>query len=138
MGSIVKRILSFLGGIKLTVFLLFTLFLLILFATFAQVDYGIFEANKRYFTSWFVWLNNIPIFLGGYSIGLLLIINLLLSHTTKFRFKLNYLGIFLYSFWFGSADILGSAITSFFGEEMQIAVKEGPLKIIWITQMYLN
>ena len=89
MGNVVKRILSFLGGIKLTVFLLFTLFLLILFATFAQVDYGIFEANKRYFTSWFVWLNNIPIFFGGYSIGFLLIINLLLSHATKFRFKLN-------------------------------------------------
>ncbi|MEC8678116.1 MAG: cytochrome c biogenesis protein ResB [Candidatus Margulisiibacteriota bacterium] len=123
MGNIIKQMVSFLGGIKLTVFLLFTLFLLILFATFAQVDYGIFEANKRYFTSWFVWLNNVPIFLGGFSIGLLLIINLLLSHATKFRFKLNYLGIFCIHFGLVLL-ILGSAITSFFGEEMQIAVKE--------------
>ena len=80
-----KKIVRYFGDIRLTIFLLLKLFLLILFATFAQVDLGIFEANKKYFTSWFVWLNSYPIFFGGYLIGLFLLINLMASHATKFR-----------------------------------------------------
>ena len=127
MGKYLRKVLKITGGIYLTVFLLMSLFLLVLFATFAQVDFGIYEANKRYFTSWFVWMGELPIFLGGYSIGLLLIINLLSSHATKFKFKLNYLGIFFIHFGL-ILLILGSAITSFFGQEMQIDVAEGQSK----------
>ena len=119
------------GSIKFTVFLLFLLFFLILFATFAQVDLGIFEANKKYFTSWIVWFYTpffpIPIYLGGFTIGLLLVINLITSHVTNFRFKKNYLGIFFIHFGL-VLMIIGSALTSWLGNEMQIAIKENESK----------
>ena len=131
MGSAMKRIMRQLGSIKLTVTLLVLLFFLILFATFAQVDLGIFEANKKYFTSWFVWFPtqsfSIPIFLGGFSIGLLLVINLITSHATNFRFKKNYTGIFLIHFGL-VLIIIGSGLTSWFGTEMQIAIEENKSK----------
>ncbi len=126
-----KQFKKFFGSIKLTVLLLVLLFFLILFATFAQVDLGIYEANKKYFTSWFVWLHtssiSFPIFLGGFSIGLLLVINLITSHVTNFRFKKNYSGIFLIHFGL-ILIILGSAFTAWFGSEMQIAIEESSAK----------
>ncbi|MGC6368049.1 MAG: cytochrome c biogenesis protein ResB [Candidatus Marinamargulisbacteria bacterium] len=121
MAKKLKKVFRALGNIRFTIFLLTALFLLILFATFAQVDLGIFEANKRYFSSWFVWMNKTPIFLGGYSIGLLLLINLLSSHTTHFQFTKRYIGIFLIHFGLVLL-IIGSGITSFFAKEMQIAI----------------
>lgn len=124
MGNILKKIVQFFGDIKLTIFLFFKLFFLVLFATFSQVDIGIFEANNRYFTSWFVTMGNVPIYFGGYLIGLLLVLNLMASHATKFRFTKNYFGIFLIHFGL-ILLILGSGLTSFFGEEMQISIKEG-------------
>ncbi|MEK9727274.1 MAG: cytochrome c biogenesis protein ResB [Candidatus Margulisiibacteriota bacterium] len=127
MAKYLKQWVRAFGGIYLTVFLLASLFLLVLFATFAQVDFGIYEANQRYFSSWFVWMDSIPIFLGGYSIGLLLVVNLILSHATKFKFKFNYLGIFLIHFGL-ILLIFGSGVTSFFGQEMQIDIKEKSTK----------
>ena len=127
----IRSIRSIFGSIKLTIWLLLLLFFLILFATFAQVDLGIFEANKKYFTSWFIWLQTpvfqIPIYLGGYTIGLLLVINLITSHVTKFRFKRSYLGIFLIHFGLVLL-IVGSALTSWFAHEMQIAITENTTK----------
>ncbi|RAP24091.1 hypothetical protein DID73_01610 [Candidatus Marinamargulisbacteria bacterium SCGC AG-343-K17] len=124
MEKYLKQFLRLFGDIRLTIFLLFKLFFLILFATFSQVDLGIFEANKRYFTSWFVFMGAIPIYLGGYFIGLLLLINLMASHATKFRFSKSYMGIFLIHFGL-ILLIIGSGITSFLGEEMQISIQEG-------------
>lgn len=122
-----KKTLHLFGDIRITIFLLLKLFFLILFATFAQVDIGIFEANKKYFTSWFIYLNEIPIFFGGYLIGLFLLVNLLSSHTTRFRFRKNYFGIFLIHFGLVLL-IIGSGLTSFFAEEMQISILEGETK----------
>ncbi len=124
MAKYLRKIIRSLGDVRLTIFLLLKLFFLILFATFSQVDLGIFEANKKYFTSWFVNFNHIPIYLGGYFIGLLLLINLLASHTTKFRFSKHYLGIFFIHFGL-ILLIVGSGLTSFLGQEMQISISEG-------------
>lgn len=124
MDRIVISLRRFLSSIQLTVSLLFMLFSLILFATFAQVDYGIFEANERYFMTWFVWMESIPIFLGGYSLGTLMVINLLLSHATRFKWQRRYLGLFLIHFGL-IVLIVGSGITRLLGHEMQIAIKEG-------------
>lgn len=125
-----KILKNFFGSIRLTIFLMSMLFLLILFGTFAQVDLGIFEANEKYFTSWFIWFEGgsfrAPIFFGGYTIGLLLVFNLMMSHATKFKFKRSYLGIFLIHFGL-IVLIIGSALTSWFGHEMQIAIKENEL-----------
>ena len=122
-----NRLIRLFGSIKITIFLLFSLFFLILFATFSQVDLGIFEANRKYFSSWFVWMGPIPIYIGGYFIGLALLINLVCSHTTKLRLSKSYLGIFFIHFGL-ILLIIGSGITSFFGEEMQLSIQEGETK----------
>ena len=127
MVKYIKRWIRWIGDIRLTIFLLFKLFFLILFATFSQVDLGIFEANRKYFTSWFVWMGSMPIYLGGYAIGGLLLLNLMASHATKFRFSKSYLGIFFIHFGL-ILLIIGSGVTSFLGEEMQISIKEGETK----------
>ena len=127
MVKYIKRWIRWIGDIRLTIFLLFKLFFLILFATFSQVDLGIFEANRKYFTAWFVWMGIMPIYLGGYAIGGLLLLNLMASHATKFRFSKSYLGIFFIHFGL-IILIIGSGVTSFLGEEMQISIQEGETK----------
>lgn len=131
MTHAVNGLRRFFSSIRLTVGLLFALFFLVLFATFAQVDLGIFEANKKYFTSWFIWMHvaqiPIPIFLGGYTIGVLLVVNLIASHTTTVRLKPNKIGLFLIHFGL-ILLIIGSGLTSLLGQEMQIAIKESHTK----------
>ena len=72
-------------------------------------------------------MEDIPIYLGGYLIGLLLLINLMTSHATKFKLSKSYSGIFLIHFGL-ILLIIGSGLTSFFGEEMQISIQEGEEK----------
>ena len=129
MGLNLNSILRKIGAIQWTILLLFKLFFLILFATFAQVDLGIFEANKKYFTSWIIYLDNtsIPIYLGGYTIGLLLVINLIASHTVKIKSTKAKLGIFLIHFGLVLL-IIGSGLTSWLGKEMNMSIKEGATK----------
>jgi hypothetical protein len=119
--SRLRKLWRSLGSIYMTVTLLLMLFFIVIFATFAQVDYGIFETNRRYFASWIVFWRNIPIFLGGYSIGLLLCINLVASHATRWRLNKRYLGIFLIHMGIFIV-IIGAAGTSFFGKEMQVSL----------------
>ena len=65
--------------------------------------------------------------MGGYTIGLLLVINLLASHATRFRLKRSYIGIFLIHFGLVLL-IIGAGLTSFFGHEMQMSISEGTSK----------
>jgi hypothetical protein len=94
---------------------------------FGHIKFTIFLANQMYFSSWFVWFKGIPIFLGGYAIGALLVINLISSHATKFKFSKSYIGIFLIHFGLVLL-IIGAGLTSFFAKEMQMVVAEGSVK----------
>jgi hypothetical protein len=81
-----KRILDIFSSLRLTVVLLACGILLVFLGTLAQVHVGTWNAQKIYFQSWFIakpilYNHRIPIVLpGGYLIGTLLLINLLISH----------------------------------------------------------
>ena len=88
---IYKRIVYYCSSIHLTISLLLCLFVLTFLGTFAQVEMGIYQAQLTFFRSFVVMLpvggKLMPVFPGGYLIGWLLIINLIISLITKFKFK---------------------------------------------------
>ena len=96
-----KQLLAPLASLKLTVTLLVMALLLIYAGTWAQIDMSIWQVQKKYFHSFFTWIEfqtflqrppegqpRIPgrfPMLGGYSVGLLLLINLLSAHILRFK-----------------------------------------------------
>lgn len=81
-----RRALDFLSSLRLTVVLLGLAVLLVFLGTIAQVHEGTWSAQKLYFQSWFVWKPVLyhrvwPVILpGGYLIGTVLLVNLILAH----------------------------------------------------------
>lgn len=131
-----KSLLKFFSSLKLTVVLLTLSLVLIFFGTLDQVEYGIWETQKRYFESFFVvwtcpdlnpkinlsWIK-LPL-PGGYLIGGLLLVNLLAAHAT--RFKLTWKKSGLFCIHFGLILLLVSElITDIVSEESQMPVNEG-------------
>lgn len=96
------RVIKFLSSLKLTVVLLALGLLLVFVGTLAQVHEGLYNAQARFFKSWFVvgmtlfgvklpWL----ILPGGYTIGSALFASLVTAHFTRFHFTWRRSGIFM-------------------------------------------
>src|SRR5687767_13071539 len=106
-----KLLLAPFASLKLTVVLLALSLVLIYAGTWAQIDNGIWQVQNEYFHSVFYWLDPAlffprnangtlrsiqlftlggnPVFAkmpmpGGYTLGLLLLINLVAAHTLRF------------------------------------------------------
>lgn len=96
-----NRVLKLFNSLKLTVVLLAVGLVLVFIGTLAQVDEGLYQAQARYFKSWFisnptVFGAKVPIiFPGGYLVGTLLLINLIVTHVTRFPFTKKKIGIHL-------------------------------------------
>jgi hypothetical protein len=81
-----RRILDFLSSLRLTVALLSLAIVLVFLGTLAQVHEGTWTAQKMYFQSWYVLKPTLynrqwPIILpGGYLVGTVLLVNLILAH----------------------------------------------------------
>jgi hypothetical protein len=95
-----KRLIKFFASLRLTVVCLALGIALVFFGTLAQVDEGLYAAQNRWFRSFFVinahlgrW--PVPIFPGGYLIGILLVVNLLTAHITRFKLTWRKSGIFM-------------------------------------------
>ena len=115
---------KFFTSLRLTVVLLALSLIIIFFGTMAQEPMGLNIAVDRYFKSWFVdWVameagviktaqlfefqwspvtpeeilgdRGIPVFPGGYLVGTLLLVNLLVSHYSRFELSVKKAGIFL-------------------------------------------
>jgi len=99
LGTILRRWLTPLASLKLTV-VLFALAIFIVFAgTLAQIDQDIWEVMRNYFRTPVAW---IPLqiffprslhvgggfyFPGGFSIGLAMLVNLLAAHSLRFKIQ---------------------------------------------------
>ncbi len=96
-----RKLIAPLASLRLTVFLIVLSIILIYAGTWAQLDTGIWKVQKEYFHSLFVWIpfatflprpqpghfrlpGGFPM-LGGYSLGLLLLINLIAAHALRFK-----------------------------------------------------
>lgn len=136
-----KRILTPLASLKLTVILLALAMVLVYAGTGAQMNAGVVDVQHRYFHQLFCKIDLhtlllqraepgkkliggwIPM-LGGYSIGLLLLINLLAAHSVRFKLTWKRSGIILIHF--GLILLLvGEGISSKFQVESRMPLAIG-------------
>jgi hypothetical protein len=137
LSPLINRLFKVLGSLQLSVFLLGFSVLLIFFGTLDQVKIGIREAQEIYFESFYaIWrypemwpmgnfLKFIPVLLpGGYLIGPLLALNLILAHARYWRPRWSILGIsFIHV---GIIMLLvGQLMTNLFQEEDYMWLDEG-------------
>ncbi|MBT6121663.1 hypothetical protein HOH45_09410 [bacterium] len=129
LNQILSKVMVRLSSLKITVVCLFSLFVLVFVGTLAQVSYGIYQTQQRFFLSAFVWLDtgfgfSIPILPGAELIGSIMIINLSAVIWTKNLLSVKKLGLGLMHV--GMIFLLvGAWITSAAGIESQMAIKEG-------------
>ena len=101
MTSELLRWLRPLTSLKLTIFCLACAMVLVFLGTLDQVHIGVYEAENRYFKSFFLFFTlprtdlRIPWFPGGYIVGTLLLINLLAAHIARFKLSWKKAGILL-------------------------------------------
>ena len=136
----IKDTVRALASLKLSIVLLVLALLLVYFGTWAQVDAGIYEVQKRYFHSWFTWANFGTILPrtsdgqlavpggfpmpGGYTIGVLMLLNLLASWYERLVWKWNKIGLHLIHFGL-VVLLLGEAWTSVAQIDSRMVIKQG-------------
>src|ERR1700751_3180127 len=90
-----------LASLKLTIICLACAMVLVFFGTLDQVQIGVYEAQLRYFKSFFLYFTlpgsqvRIPYFPGGYTLGAVLLINLISAPLAPFKFTWKKSGILI-------------------------------------------
>ena len=122
-----------LTSLKLTVFCLACAMILVFLGTLDQVNIGVYEAENRYFKSFFLYFTppgtslRIPWFPSGYLVGGLLLLNLIAAHLARFKFAWKKAGILVLH----SGVILlliGQLFTSLVQVESQMRLDQGETK----------
>src|SRR5664279_5275515 len=126
----IKKIVAFFSSLKLTAALLAFAIVLVFVGTIAQADEGLYIAQSHYFRQWLVvgahlFGRHIPIILpGGYLIGTLLLVNLVVAHIYRFEFTTKKIGIQL-----AHAGVIlllvGQLATDMLARELQMNFAEG-------------
>lgn len=124
------RLWKILTSLRLTVVCLGFGILLVFLGTLAQVDEGLWAAQHRWFRSFFIWWGpagagwKIPVFPGGYLVGVVLLVNLIAAHIKRFELSAKKLGINL-----THAGvillILGQLATDMLAYESHLSFREG-------------
>ena len=118
-------------SLKLTVALILFSIILILVATLDQVNLGIWVVQAKYFNTFFVFWPvgnlSLAVFPGGYTLGGLLLVNLLAAHAYRFAFSWRKLGI-----WLVHAGLVlllvGQLLTGLWQDEYQMRLDQGETK----------
>lgn len=126
MNPVIKLLIS----LRLTVWLLGISVLLVFLGSIAQVPEGLWNAQVRWFHSWFVirrpgdewWVP--PIFPGGHLLGSLLLLNLVAAHVKRFKWEFHKFGIFLTHIGI-VVMIVGQGITHYTQRESFVQFFEG-------------
>jgi hypothetical protein len=124
--SVVRRGLAVLGSFGLACLLLLDLFLLTLFGTLYQVEAGLFEAQKRYFESWFVVQRTpVPLVLpGGLLCMGLLAVNLFVGGLVRIRKSARTAGVIVVHV--GIALMLAAGFVKLYhSEDGHLTLREG-------------
>ena len=133
MKPISRQFRDFFVSLKLTIVLLVLSIVLIFWATLAQVDLGVWGVQEKIFHSFFVLERipgtkfPIPVFPGGYSIGGLLLINLIAAHLYRFKLEWKKLGIQLTHIGI-ILLLIGELLSGIFQKESQMPLNEGETK----------
>lgn len=129
-------VLNFLGSLQLTVILLVLSIFLVFVGTLAQIDFGVWTVVHDYFRAWVAWVD-LQLFFprdrvvpgkfpipGGWTLGGLLLVNLLVAHYQRFNLSKAKIGLFLIHA--GLILLLvGEALTGIYAEEGNMTISEG-------------
>src|SRR5438874_10448076 len=128
-----RKLINVITSLKLTIVCLVAAMVLIFAGTISQVHLGIWEAQQRYFQSFFVWWPaegngfQIPIFPGGHLIGAVLLVNLIAAHAKRFQWAWRKFGIHLTHA--GLIIMLaGGLFTDLFAVESHLQLERGDSK----------
>jgi hypothetical protein len=145
------RGLQFIAGLRLTVILFVLSFLLVFFGTLAQIDNGIWTVVRDYFRSFVVFIplnifnqfgqiffglpklntdgtpfrigGSFP-FPGGWTLAILLMVNLLAAHLVRFKLSVNRLGILILHAGL-IVMLVGEIVTGLYAIEGNMVIEEG-------------
>ncbi len=102
MNPLLKSSLRFFGSLKLTVACLACAIVLVFAGTLAQVELGLYRVQAEFFRSFIVFWSppdqpalKIPVFPGGYLIGGVLLVNLVVAQILRLKTARNKLGMLL-------------------------------------------
>lgn len=130
-----KRCITALASLKLTVLLLVLAMILIFAGTLAQTQLGVWQAVDTYFRSWIAFIDlthitggesrgvGIP-FPGGLTISGLMIFNLLAAHIARFKATRKRIGILVLHAGL-ILLLLGEFVTGYFADEGLMSIDEG-------------
>ena len=128
-----NRIINFFTSLRLTVVCLIAALLLVFIGTLAQVDLGLYAVQSKFFRSFLIWWGpagadwKIPVFPGGWLIGLTLLVNLLAAHIKRFKFTPKKYGILMIHA--GLIFLLaGQFLTEIFQVESNMRIEVGGTK----------
>ena len=131
----IKRLISALASLKLTVLLLTLAMVLIFVGTLAQTQLGVWQAVDTYFRSWIAFIDfgliagrdtrgaGIP-FPGGLSIAGAMIVNLIAAHIVRFKATRKRIGILVLHAGL-ILLLLGEFVTGYFADEGLMSIDEG-------------
>ncbi|HEY3853632.1 MAG TPA: cytochrome c biogenesis protein ResB [Verrucomicrobiae bacterium] len=127
------RVVNFFTSLRLTVVCLCLAILLVFVGTLEQVPLGLYEVQSRFFRSFLIYWSpagatwKIPIYPGGWLIGMVLLMNLLAAHVKRFKFERRKIGILLIH---GGLILLlvGQFVTEIFQIESQMVLRVGQTK----------
>jgi hypothetical protein len=123
-----KTVWDTLTSLKLTIVCLAALMILVVACTLAQVRLGTLGAVNLYMRSWFYWMPlgslSIPIFPGGATVGLVLMLNLIAAQLRRLELSWRKAGI-----WIVHAGLIllfvGEFVTSALQVDARLAFEEG-------------
>ena len=133
MNDTVRQFRDFFVSLRLTVVLLTLSMLLIFAATLDQVNLGIGAVQAKWFHSLFVlWRPphsdfTLPVFPGGYLLGVFLFINLIAAHVYRFQLSWKKCGIFLTHLGL-VVLLLGEFFSGLLQQETRMEFREGEAK----------
>jgi hypothetical protein len=128
MNRTTKSLWDTITSLKLTIVCLAALMILVVACTLAQVRLGTLGAVNLYMRSWFYWMPlggfSIPIFPGGATVGLILMVNLIAAQLRRLELSWKKAGL-----WIVHAGLIllfvGEFVTSAMQVDARLAVEEG-------------
>ena len=129
--SVFAELRDFFVSLKLTVVLLIFSMVLVFAGTLDQVNLGIWAVQEKYFRSFVVYFPvgrvAVPAFPGGYTIGGLLLLNLIAAHVYRFRLEWRKAGILLTHLGL-IVLLIGELLTGLWQEDYHLRLSEGETK----------
>ncbi len=128
MNRATKNLWDVVTSLKLTIVCLSALMVLVVACTLAQVRLGTLGAVNLYMRSWFYWMDlgriSVPIFPGGATVGLVLMVNLIAAQARRLELSARKAGI-----WIVHAGLIllfvGEFVTGAFQVDARLMFEEG-------------